>query len=70
MPGITITTPMVLSPALAEVVGKKQASSSECVKLLWAYIKKNNLHDPENNQFFYPDTKMAKVYLSSDFVCS
>jgi chromatin remodeling complex protein RSC6 len=29
---------------------------------LWAYIKKNNLQDPENKQFFTPDKKMAKVY--------
>lgn len=52
---------MKLSNDLAEIVGKKEASRAECIKQLWAYIKKNNLQDPENKQFFTPDKKMAKV---------
>merc|ERR1712018_663342 len=32
------------------------------LKLLWAYIKKNNLQDPDNKQYFIPDKKMAKVF--------
>ena len=56
-----ITQVMKLSPSLAAIVGKKQASSSNCIKILWAYVKENNLQDPNNNQFFYPDEKMAKV---------
>ena len=48
--------------ALAEIVGKKEASRAECVKQLWAYLKKHNLQDPENKQFFTPDKKMAKVF--------
>ena len=32
------------------------------MKQLWAYLKKNNLQDPENKQFFIPDKKMAKVF--------
>ena len=35
---------------------------AECVKQLWAYIKKHNLQDPENKQFFFPDKTMAKVF--------
>ena len=61
MPGGGLTKPMKLSPELADVVGKKEASRAECIKQLWAYIKKNNLQDPENKQFFKPDKKMAKV---------
>ncbi|XP_059088518.1 uncharacterized protein LOC131884687 [Tigriopus californicus] len=60
--GSGLTKPMKLSPELAEVVGKKEASRSECIKQLWAYIKKHNLQDPENKQFFKPDKKMAKVF--------
>jgi chromatin remodeling complex protein RSC6 len=41
--GSGLTKPMKLSDDLAEVVGKKEASRAECVKQLWAYIKKNNL---------------------------
>ena len=52
---------MKLSAELADIVGKKEASRAECTKQLWAYIKKQNLQDPENKQFFTPDKKMAKV---------
>ena len=60
--GAGLTKPMKLSADLADVVGKKEASRAECIKQLWAYIKKNNLQDPENKQFFNPDKKMAKVF--------
>merc|ERR1712018_846483 len=59
-PGLTKT--MKLSADLADIVGKKVASRAECIKQLWAYIKKHNLQDPENKQFFVPDKKMAKVF--------
>merc|ERR1712083_91058 len=60
--GAGLTKPMKLSAELADIVGKKEASRAECIKQLWAYIKKNNLQDPENKQFFNPDKKMAKVF--------
>merc|ERR1712036_19328 len=60
--GAGLTKPMKLSADLADVVGKKEASRAECIKQLWAYMKKNNLQDPENKQFFNPDKKMAKVF--------
>jgi len=60
--GSGLTKPMKLSADLADIVGKKEASRAECIKQLWAYIKKNNLQDPENKQFFTPDKKMAKVF--------
>jgi upstream activation factor subunit UAF30 len=59
--GSGLTKPMKLSAELADIVGKKEASRAECIKQLWAYIKKQNLQDPENKQFFNPDKKMAKV---------
>jgi len=60
--GSGLTKPMKLSADLADIVGKKEASRAECIKQLWAYIKKNNLQDPENKQFFTPDKKMSKVF--------
>merc|ERR1712147_153405 len=60
--GSGLTKPMKLSAELADIVGNKEASRAECIKQLWAYIKKNNLQDPENKQFFNPDKKMAKVF--------
>jgi chromatin remodeling complex protein RSC6 len=32
------------------------------MKRLWAYLKANNLQDPENKQWFTPDKKMALVF--------
>jgi len=60
--GSGLTKPMKLSAELADIVGKKEASRAECIKQLWAYIKKNNLQDPDNKQYFIPDKKMAKVF--------
>merc|ERR1712241_641567 len=60
--GSGLTKPMKLSAELADIVGKKEASRAECIKQLGAYIKKNNLQDPENKQFFNPDKKMAKIF--------
>ena len=60
--GSGLTRPMKLSTELADIVGKKEASRAECVKQLWAYLKKHNLQDPENKQYFTPDKKMAKVF--------
>merc|ERR1712079_680969 len=57
-----LTKPMKLSEDLAAIVGKKEASRAECIKELWAYLKKNNLQDPDNKQYFTPDKKMAKVF--------
>jgi len=60
--GSGLTKPLKLSAALADIVGKKEASRAECIKQLWAYLKKQNLQDPENKQYFTPDKKMAKVF--------
>merc|ERR1712241_741783 len=60
--GAGLTAPMKVSPDLAAIIGKTEASRAECVKYLWAYLKANNLQDPENKQFFFPDKKMAKVF--------
>merc|ERR1712179_444449 len=57
-----LTKPMKLSADLAAIVGKDEASRAVCIKLLWAYLKKNSLQDPENKQYFTPDKKMAKVF--------
>merc|ERR1712062_443875 len=57
-----VMKPMKVSADLAAIIGKKEASRSECIKLLWAYMKKNNLQDPENKQYFTPDKKMAKIF--------
>ena len=60
-----LTKPMILSSDLAEIVGKNEASRAECIKQIWAYIKENNLQDPEDKSdkyFFIPDEKMSKIF--------
>ena len=49
--GSGLTKPLKLSAALADIVGKKEASTAECIKKIWTYVKNNNLQDPENKQF-------------------
>ena len=60
--GEALLRPHKLSPELANLIGKDEASRSECIKQLWAYLKEHNLQDPENKQYFFPDKKMAKVF--------
>ena len=57
-----MTGVMKVSADLAAIVGKNKATFFECYRILRAYIKENNLRDPENKLFFTPDKKMAKVF--------
>ena len=54
--------PMNISPDLAAVVGKGPMPRSEVVKELWAYIKKNNLQDPQNKRNINADANLEKVF--------
>ena len=53
---------MNVSNELADIIGMKKASRPQAIKGLWAYIKKHNLQDPAQRQYFTPDAKMAKVF--------
>ena len=35
---------------------------ANCIKQLWAYIRKHNLQVPENKQYFTTEKKMAEVF--------
>lgn len=54
--------PMNVSPELAAVVGKGPMPRSEVVKGLWAYIKKNNLQDPNNKRNINADAALKAVF--------
>lgn len=54
--------PMAVSPELAEVVGKGPMPRSEVVKGLWAYIKKNNLQDPQNKRNINANANLKKIF--------
>ena len=54
-----------VSPELAKIIGTKKREKidrSQCMKRVWAYIKKNNLLDPKDKRFFTPDNTMAAVF--------
>ena len=48
-------------PALAEVIGVKEATRAQIVKKVWTYVKKHKLQDPKDGRFFTPDARLAKV---------
>ena len=54
--------PHALSPELEAVVGKGPMPRSEVVKKLWAYIKKEDLQDPQNKRNINADDKLKKVF--------
>ena len=60
-------TPMKLSDDLAQIVKRRVASRTFCLKRLWTYIKNNNHRDSENKLYFFPAKKMAKVSLKSKY---
>ena len=53
---------MKVSDELAAIVGKGPMPRSEVVKGLWAYIKKNNLQDPQNKRNINADENLKKVF--------
>lgn len=55
-----------LSKELAAVVGKKELTRGEITKKLWAYIKANNLQNPQNKRQIIPDEKLEKVFGNSE----
>ena len=60
--GGTLSKLFKVSDDLEAIIGLSVASRPQCIKLLWAYLKQNNLQNPVNKSFFTPDQKMAKVF--------
>jgi chromatin remodeling complex protein RSC6 len=58
---------MKLSAEQAEIIGMKEASQAECIKQLWAYLKKNSLQDPENKP--HDTMNLVKIFGTVPF-CS
>ena len=54
--------PLTPSEALAKVVGSKALPRTECVKKLWAYIKKNDLQDKKNRRNINADPALKVVF--------
>ncbi|KAJ4460131.1 putative SWIB/MDM2 and DEK domain protein [Paratrimastix pyriformis] len=54
--------PMRLSPELAAVCGKQDIPRTQVVKLLWAYVKGNDLQNPKNKREWLLDGKLKAVF--------
>ena len=50
------------SADLAAVIGATPVARTEAVKLMWDYIKANNLQNPANKRNILADTKLLKVF--------
>ena len=57
-----IAKPITPSPELAEIVGKDPLPRSEVVSKIWAYIKANNLQNPENKREILADAKLKPIF--------
>ena len=51
-----------LSSELEAIIGKKEASRTEVMRQLWAYLLENNLQCEDNSKYFVPDEKMYKIF--------
>jgi chromatin remodeling complex protein RSC6 len=56
-----LAAPMKPSAELAAVIGAGPYPRSDITKLVWEYIKKNNLQDATNKRLINADAKFKKV---------
>lgn len=57
-----IAKPVTPSPELAAIVGTADLPRSEIVSKMWAYIKSNNLQNPENKREILADAKLKPIF--------
>lgn len=60
--------PRPVSPEMQAVVGVPEIPRTQALKLIWAYIKENNLQDPENKKVIICDEKLKKIFGGKDRV--
>ncbi|KAK8613591.1 hypothetical protein V6N13_101349 [Hibiscus sabdariffa] len=63
-----IMKPRRVSPEMEAVVGVPEIPRTQAVKLIWAYIRENNLQDPENKKIINCDEKLKKIFGGKDRV--
>ncbi|CAN6449682.1 unnamed protein product [Victoria cruziana] len=63
-----INKPRPISPALQELVGVPEIPRTQALKQIWAYIKENNLQDPDNKKIIVCDEKLKKILGGKDRV--
>ncbi|KAG1342047.1 protein TRI1-like [Cocos nucifera] len=63
-----ITKPRPVSSELQALLGVKEIPRTQALKQIWAYIKENNLQDPENKRVIVCDEKLKKIFGGRDRV--
>lgn len=61
--------PVDISESLQEVVGIESGTRPQVVKLIWKYIKENNLQDPSDRRYVICDDKLHKVFKRKRLNC-
>ncbi|XP_020580272.1 upstream activation factor subunit UAF30-like [Phalaenopsis equestris] len=67
-PARGITKPKPVSPAMQAFLGVKEIPRTQALKQIWAYIKENNLQDPENKKIVVCDEKLKSILGGRDRV--
>ncbi|GLT33597.1 hypothetical protein SLA2020_081690 [Shorea laevis] len=63
-----IMRPRRVSPEMEALVGVSEIPRTQALKRIWAYIKENNLQDPENKKIIICDEKLKKIFGGKDRV--
>ncbi len=51
-----------VSPELGAVIGTDDVARADAVSKIWAYIRENNLQNPEDRREILADDKLKKVF--------
>ena len=46
---------------LFDIIGIRRTTRPDIMKRMWRYIRDNDLQDPEDGHFIFPDAKMSRV---------
>ncbi|KFK39989.1 hypothetical protein AALP_AA3G315600 [Arabis alpina] len=57
-----IMKPRPVSPEMQDVVGLSEIPRTQALKRTWAYIKENDLQDPQNKRDILCDEKLKKIF--------
>ncbi|MED6119160.1 hypothetical protein PIB30_009262 [Stylosanthes scabra] len=63
-----IMKPRKISTEMQAICGVDEISRTQALKQIWAYIKENNLQDPENKKIIICDEKLKKIFAERDQV--
>ncbi|KAL6580017.1 hypothetical protein OROMI_008041 [Orobanche minor] len=63
-----ITKPRPVSSKMQALVCVPEISRTQAIKLIWTYIKENNLQDPDNKRIIICDEKLKKIFKGNERV--